>query len=380
MDFTFTPEQDEAADLAAKILGAEVTPARQREVESQGDRFDRDLWRTLAEAGLLGLHLPGEYGGSDLGLIELGRVLVEVGRVVAPVPLASHGAASAVLAECGSPDQRRAWLPGAVAGELVLSVAISEDHVAVPTAPTVHAEPDGDRWRLTGTKTQVRAGTTADAFLLTATVGGEGVDVDDRVGVFLVSPGDGVTLEQQRVIGGDVTALVVLDGVAAERVGDAAAVERLHQVAIALTCAEQLGVVEGALAQTADYATTREQFARPIGSFQAVSQRLADGYIDTLCLRLTLWQALWRLAEHVPAATEVAIAKLWAADAGHRLAHTAVHVHGGVGIDLDGVTHRYFTAAKRLEFGYGGATEQALAVGASLAARGHTDARTTRLD
>jgi len=362
MDFTFTPEQDEAAALAAKILGAEVTIARQREVEARGDRFDSDLWHTLAEAGLLGLHLPGQYDGAGLGLIELARVLVEVGRVVAPVPLAGHGAAGGVLARCGTPEQQRAWLPGAASGELVLAVAVSEDHAAVPDSPETHAVPDGDRWLVTGVKTQVRAGTHADGFLLTAST-------PDGVGVFLLSPDAGVEVQKQRVIDGDVTTRLVLDGTHAERVGDATAVTLLHQLTIALACAEQLGVVEGALAETSDYAKTREQFDRPIGSFQAVSQRLADGYIDTLCLRLTLWQAIWRLSEGLPAAVEVATAKLWAADAGHRLAHTAVHVHGGVGIDLDGITHRYFTAAKRFEFGYGGATEQALIIGRNLADR-----------
>ena len=123
----------------------------------------------------------------------------------------------------------------------------------------------------------------------------------------------------------------------------------------------------GALALTSAYARTREQFGRPIGTFQAVSQRLADGYIDTLGQRLTLWQAAWRLDEGLPADEAVAIAKLWAADAGHRLAHTTVHVHGGVGIDLDGEAHRYFTTAKRYELLHGGATEQALRVGRALA-------------
>ena len=98
------------------------------------------------------------------------------------------------------------------------------------------------------------------------------------------------------------------------------------------------------------------------------SQRLADGYIDVLGARLTMWQAAWRLAEGLPAEREVAIAKLWAADAGHRVAHTTVHVHGGVGIDLDGEAHRFFTGAKRNEFALGGATEQARTVGRLLAA------------
>jgi alkylation response protein AidB-like acyl-CoA dehydrogenase len=130
----------------------------------------------------------------------------------------------------------------------------------------------------------------------------------------------------------------------------------------------QLGIVKGALDLTAQYAKTREQFGRAIGTFQAVSQRLADGYIDVLGAELTLWQAAWRLEEGLPAETEVATAKLWAADAGHRVAHTTVHVHGGVGIDLDGEAHRYFTAAKLFEFLLGGTTDQARRIGRVLAA------------
>jgi alkylation response protein AidB-like acyl-CoA dehydrogenase len=129
----------------------------------------------------------------------------------------------------------------------------------------------------------------------------------------------------------------------------------------------QLGVLEQALELTASYAREREQFDRPIGSFQAVAQRLADGYIDVKGLRLTLTQAAWRLSEDLPADVDVSTAAFWAADAGHRVAHTTVHVHGGVGIDLDHPVHRYFLAAKQTEFAVGGATGQLLRIGRELA-------------
>jgi alkylation response protein AidB-like acyl-CoA dehydrogenase len=99
-----------------------------------------------------------------------------------------------------------------------------------------------------------------------------------------------------------------------------------------------------------------------------VSQRLADGYIDILGAELSLWQAAWRLEEGLPAEKEIAGAKMWAADVGHRIAHTTVHVHGGVGIDMDGEAHRFFTAAKLHEFLLGGTTDQARKVGRLLAA------------
>jgi 3-oxocholest-4-en-26-oyl-CoA dehydrogenase beta subunit len=109
------------------------------------------------------------------------------------------------------------------------------------------------------------------------------------------------------------------------------------------------------------------QFGRPIGSFQAVAQRLADAYIDVEAVRLTMWQAAWRMEAGLPWETELATAKFWAADAGHRVAHACVHVHGGVGIDTEYPLHRYFLAAKRAEFELGGATTQLRRIGAALA-------------
>jgi alkylation response protein AidB-like acyl-CoA dehydrogenase len=244
---------------------------------------------------------------------------------------------------------------------------VAEERSWSPTRPTTVAAAEGDGYRLTGSKAVVPAGTYADLFLVPA-------ETPTGVGVFLVEPGDpGVTVVPQAFSDRDAVARLDLDGVAlgGDRLlgaADGGADHRLRQLVLLAGAAEQLGITEGALRLTSSYAKTREQFGRPIGTFQAVSQRLADGYIDVLGQRLTLWQAAWRLEEGLPADTEVAIAKLWAADAGHRLAHTTVHVHGGVGIDLDGEAHRYFTSAKRFEFLHGGATEQALTIGRALAA------------
>ncbi|MFP5253458.1 MAG: acyl-CoA dehydrogenase family protein [Actinomycetes bacterium] len=371
MDFDFTPDQDEAAALARRILTDRCAPERLAEVERTGRRFDESLWREVGDAGLLGLGLPEELGGGGLGLLETCSVLVEVGRAVAPLPLAWHAAAADLLARSGT-DGHRDLVADAATGRSVLTVALAEDHahVALRPATTVARTPDG--WRVTGSKTVVPAGTVADLVVVPASVPAPGSPSDDVV-LLLVRPDDpGVTLLPQTTNDGDEAARLELDGatLAADRAltrGPAALQQLVDRVTV-LLCAQQLGVVEGALTLTAGYAGTREQFGRPIGTFQAVSQRLADGYIDVQGARLTLWQAAWRLAEGLPASVEVAVAKLWAADAGHRLAHTTVHVHGGVGIDLDGTAHRYFSAAKRLEMALGSSTEQALAVGRSLAA------------
>jgi alkylation response protein AidB-like acyl-CoA dehydrogenase len=118
---------------------------------------------------------------------------------------------------------------------------------------------------------------------------------------------------------------------------------------------------------TAEYTKTREQFERPIATFQAVGQRAADAYIDTEAIRLTAWQAIWRLAEDLPAAAEVAVAKFWAAEGGQRVVHAAQHLHGGMGVDRDYPLFRYFLLAKQLELTLGGTTPQLLALGRILA-------------
>jgi alkylation response protein AidB-like acyl-CoA dehydrogenase len=217
-------------------------------------------------------------------------------------------------------------------------------------------------------KTAVPSGTVADLFVVPA-------DGPEGVVVLLVHPNDdGVSVSGQTVNDGDQVARLELDDVrlADDRVlGDAGQgaeiVHWLGQRLVVGLCALQLGVVEGALALTAEYARTREQFQRPIGTFQAVSQRLASGYIDVQGADLTTWQAAWRLSEGLPSDIEVATAKLIAADTSHTVAHTTIHVHGGVGIDLDGAAHRFYTAAKRHELSLGGTTDQARAVGRLLA-------------
>jgi alkylation response protein AidB-like acyl-CoA dehydrogenase len=368
VDFEQTPEGAEAAELARTILDKHCTPGRLREIEAGPARFDHDLWRRFADSGLIALTVPEEHNGSGLGLLELAGVLVEAGRRVAPLPLGVHAVTAMALAAFGTQTQQARWLAVGGMGEFILTSALSEDRLDAPEQPVTRADSDGASWLVTGSKVVVPSGPLADLFIVPA-------DTSEGVTVFLVHCDDpGVAVVPQRLSGGEVTARLELDRavVPLDRVlgaiGEGAGiVEWLADRLTLAVCAEQLGVLDGALSLTSEYARTREQFGRPIGTFQAVSQRLADGYIDVLGARLTMWQAAWLLSESLPATREVAVAKLWAADAGHRVAHTTVHVHGGVGIDLDGEAHRYFTAAKRLEFALGGTTDQARLIGRLLA-------------
>jgi acyl-CoA dehydrogenase len=383
MDFTLNEAERELGGLTRKILNGRLTPERMRAVEA-GDGFDRALWADLAAAGILSAALPEALDGAGLGLLAQCCVLTELGRAVAPVPyLASIVLGAGALARFGTPQQQERWAAPAGRGEIILTAALAEEDGDDPRAPSVSAERvTGDSeggtgrraaaggWRLSGVKTTVFAASQAGLILVPAAT-------PPGVTVFLVDPaGDGVTVQPQRITGGT-AGRVVLDGVLvpADRVLGSPGTGRditswlLAHATVAL-CARQLGVVERALEMTAEYARNRVQFGKPIGSFQAVSQRLADGYIDVEAVRLTMWQAAWQLAAGQPSGTAIATAKFWAADAGHRVAHTAVHVHGGVGIDLDYPLHRYFLAAKQNEFALGGATTQLRRIGAALANSG----------
>ena len=365
MDFILSEGQNELAALTRRILADRVTQDRLREVEAAGDRFDPALWADLAAAGVLAAALPEDLGGAGLGLLEQCSVLAEIGRAVAPAPyLASIVLGAGAMARFGTPGQRKQWAEPAGRGELILTAALAEEE----GAPAVTAEEAGGGWRLSGTATAVPAGLRADLTLLPALTA-------HGVLVFLLErPGSRVTWAPQHLVDGDIAARLELDDVEFRSESVLGGPQRGAQVADWLAaratvglCALQLGIVERALELTSAYAKIRVQFDRPIGSFQAVAGRLADAYIDVEAVRLTMWQAAWRLATGLPAETEVATAKFWAADAGHRVAHTAVHIHGGVGVDADYPVHRYFVAAKRAEFELGGATAQLRRVGAALA-------------
>jgi alkylation response protein AidB-like acyl-CoA dehydrogenase len=138
--------------------------------------------------------------------------------------------------------------------------------------------------------------------------------------------------------------------------------------AIAGLAATQAGVCELALRTTATYTSERKQFDTPIATFQAVAHRCADAYIDTEAVRLTAYQAAWRLAEGMPAAEELAIAKFWAAEGADRVVHAAQHLHGGIGVDLDYPVHRAFRWSKHVGLAFGGGTAHLRRLGAQLAA------------
>jgi 3-oxocholest-4-en-26-oyl-CoA dehydrogenase beta subunit len=368
MDFTFTEEQETISKLARQLFERRASPERLTELEAGDSRYDAALWKELAAVDLLGTGLPESVGGTGGGFVELGVLLAEVGWSVAPAPAYSTLLLGAdPIARHGSPEQQRRFLPGVIDATRILTAGLQEPGRSDPTSPATTARRDGANWRLDGTKELVPAAQLADTALIPASID-DGTTCD--VGLFLLATdAPGVDIRPVTTTTGEPHADIFLDGAivsAADRLeGPGDMVSSLYTRALVGLCAIQLGVSDRALRMAAEYATGREQFGRPIGSFQAVQQRMADGFIDVEAIRWTTWHAAWLIAQGRPADRAARIAKFWAAEAGARVAATTQHVHGGIGIDTTYPLHRYFLWAKQNELTLGSASQQLAHLGST---------------
>jgi alkylation response protein AidB-like acyl-CoA dehydrogenase len=315
----------------------------------------------LATSDLLGIALPESVGGSGGHFLELGVLLAEVGFSVAPVPVYPTLVLGAdTIARHGDSVLRQRYLPEVVDGSTILTGALAEPGSSDPTAPRTTARADGAAWRLDGVKELVPAAQLAAAIVVSARS-------DDGPGLFVVETGaEDVNITPVFTTNGEPFADVELTGAVGHRLTEydgADIVGSLYTRALVGLCAIQIGVCERALKLAASYTSEREQFGRPIGSFQAVQQRLADAFIDVEAIRWTTWHAAWLIAEGRPAVREAAIAKFWAAEAGARVVASAQQVHGGIGIDVTYPLHRYFLWAKQIELSLGSASQQLARLG-----------------
>lgn len=372
MEFGFSETQTDVQTLARQILSEQVSAEKLAAYDEFADkRFDRDLWAQLGSAGLLGVAVDERYGGMGFGFMELALLLEEAGRTLAPVPLVSHSVSAALaIQQFGSETQRQQWLPGAAAGTKLLTAALLEAGIENPAAPALTtATASGDGYTVTGTKQCVPLAQDADRILLSAVT-------DAGVVVLLVDPSAaGVSCVEQRYTTYETQYEVRLESVtvAAKDVlaGPDAGAEVMNWIArhtTAALCVQQLGLCDQAMRMTASYTAERQQFGVPIATFQAVGHRAANCFIDVECLRLNAYQAAGLLAAGNDATTEVQIAKIWAADVGHRVSYASQHMHGGTGIDRDYPLWRFCLFARHNELMLGGASAQLSALGDRIAA------------
>ena len=359
MDLSFTDDQRSLRDLARAIFDAASTRERLAEVDAGPERFDRALWSDLARANLLGAGIDDQWGGIGGDVIEQCVLLEEAGRAATRVPLWSAFVAAATVQRFGTAEQRSRWLPAIVDGREFPTAALTEAAADDPCDASTTATPLGDGWRLNGVKTGVPWAHVSAVVVVPART-------PDGVRLFLVETRE-TELERQVATSGEPQARMTLNGTHGGPLGDESAAEWIRDRALTTLCAVQVGLAESALSLTAEYVSGREQFGKPLGAFQAVKQRAADAYIDVEAMRWTMWQAAWCLSEGLPAAEEVAIAKAWASEGGHRVLAAAQHLHGGMGVDMEYPLHRFTLAAKGNEMTLGSASRQLARLGDLMA-------------
>jgi len=400
VDFELGEEEQAVRDLTAQVLDDMSSHERLKALAADGDHVDRKAWAALASTGVVGASVPEAHGGLGLGFLATAIALEEVGRRASPVPLLTTAVMAAVpIAAFGTEAQREAWLPAIADGTVLACAALAEDGAA-PAEPSTAARPlsgtasagvggaragpastaraagggadrSGGGFVLDGTKVLVAGGLDADVALVPARMD------DGGVGVFLV-PADAEGLERLPVevttgrpearfelSGVRVGADALLGGGASDGTEIVRFIERHTNVGL---CMMMAGAARASIEMAADYTKQRHQFDRPIATFQAVTQRAGDSYIDAEAVGLTAYQAAWRLSAGLPADREIAIAKYWACEGGYRVVHAAVHVHGGVGVDRDYPLHRHFLAARHIELTLGHAEEQLADLGRQIAA------------
>lgn len=368
MDFSLSETQREVQEIAVQIFNDFTTQPRLRECDATG-YFNAELWRTLAEAGLLGIAIDETNGGMGLDFETLCVLLEEAGRCVAPVPLLPVLVTAALpLQKFASAASIAPLLSQLASGSTLLTAALYEQGQLNPLLVSTRAV-EADGWRLHGAKQCVPVAEQASHCWTLAMIG-------EEIAVFLIDLRErGVALERQVTTTGEYESSILFNAVPAQLLvrGDTAKqfVEFALQVSMTASAALAVGLCEGMIKLAASYTSERQQFGRSIATFQAVAHRLADCHIDKECLRAVTEQAICRVSADAgdSDAREAALtAKIWAADALHRISHGTQQVHGGAGVDRDYPLFRYCLWAKKIELAFGGGSQLLQQLGRELVA------------
>lgn len=349
MDFTYSEEQQMLADSLRRFIDTEYSFDKRRRSARAGNSFDRAIWSSLAEMGVLGLSIASEYGGFGEGAASQLVVQRELGRGLVLEPVTPSAVmAAAVLSAYGSAAQKDHWLPAIASGERIVTPAYLEPTTRYrPEAARTSAERQGSGYLLNGQKCLVWHGEIADAFLLTARVQGS-----NDLALFLV-PRDaaGLSCRGYPTMDGLQAADLVLQNVtlgAEAMIGQAAdglaALEHGLDHGIAALCAEASGAMEKLIEITAEYLRTRQQFGKPLATFQALQHRIADMLLQKE-LALSMAYVAAQALDETDAAQRrrmLAAAKVTVAKAGRFVGQQAVQLHGGMGMTDELAVGDYF--------------------------------------
>jgi len=374
MDFSFDDEQELFKRSARKFFETYCDKSVVSELEASESGFSQELWQGMAELGWMGAIIPSEYDGLELSLLDLGVLFEEIGRAAMPGPMLSSTMGTLAVLAAGTDEQKQSFLPKIAAGGCVMTAAIEEPAVNYDMkCISVQASSEGDRYQINGTKRFVPYATVANFFLVAARTGGAPGE-EKGVTLFLVDrQAPGFRFSPMKTLAADRQFQVDIDGVTVpsgnllgERGEACSLLEDLQKKTAALQCVEMVGGAQKELEMTSEYIKVRNQFDRPIGSFQSVQHRAADMYTDVLGARLAAYRALWCLSQGMPADREVSVAKYFTNKACQRVAFSAQQLHGGIGFTLEYDLHFYYRRAKAFELKFGPQALHLRKLGAAL--------------
>ncbi|MFD6856479.1 acyl-CoA dehydrogenase family protein [Rhodococcus sp. NPDC060090] len=350
MNFDLDTEQDLLRKTVRDLLAdAYDVESRNNAAESELG-WSRGVWKQLAELGVLGLPFPEKHGGMGAGPVEVMAVMTEIGAALAPEPvLSAVYLPGGLVADVGSDDQRDEFLPRLSEGALLMAFAHDEPGIRWPSkAVTTTAARDGDQWRLTGRKNPVLHGECAQTLIVSAEL------PDGGVGLFVVSAeADGLTRTSYRTNDERRGAQIVLDGVSAVPLGEAAdastAIVAAQVRAQAVLCAEATGAIDRSVRSTADYLKQRKQFGVPLSTFQALTHRAADMYVQyELAASMSLY-ATMALADGIIDPVIASRAKLQVGRSARAIGQEAVQMHGGIGVTAEHSIGHYLSRLTAIE-------------------------------
>jgi alkylation response protein AidB-like acyl-CoA dehydrogenase len=353
-----TVEQREVASALRALLAAENPVSLVRALGQPGaDRSTPALWKALADAGVFGLALAEEFGGSGGSLDDLAVFYTEAGRGLCPTTVHSTVQAALAIDQLGSPDVKAAWLPSLAGGTVRATTALWSARDAAVVSGVLRADPVAPRWRLNGTADYVADADVADIIVVSAAA-------QERTAVFIVDArAPGVTMQPLAMAGGYRAFIVRFDDVAVTAdavLGEAAqsALRRVANTAVALGSLDLVGVGQAVLDRTVDYTKLRHQFGRPIASFQAAQHLIANMHIALAAARLAAQSAVFWIGRGRTATRETAIARMHAATASRLITLDAHQLHGGMGYVTETDLHLWSERA-RLGSTFGGGADVA---------------------
>lgn len=375
MDFNLTDEQKILQKTARDFLESECPSSFVREMEVDEKGYTSELWSKMAELGWMALIIPEEYEGVGGNLMDLIIMLEEMGRACLPGPFFPTAVCCLGITEAGNKSQMKEFLPRIGTGKLVLTLALTEPRNTRydPFLITTKAEANEENYVINGTKLFVPDAHVADYLICVARTSDEPGSEEGITLFFVDSKGPGIHLASMKTFAGDKQFEVTFDEVKVPKENilgqlnqGGIHLERILQKAAICKCAEMVGGAQKVLDMATDYAKEREQFGRPIGSFQAVQHHCSNMLMDIEGGRFITYKAAWMLSKNIPCIKQVATAKAWVSEGYKRVVGLGHQVLGATGYMIEHDMPLYSRRAKLAEIAFGDASFHREAVALEL--------------